>query len=66
MRRLQYIVDTIDSLNKNKIGVGLTKLTIAVLGDMCSGTIHQELEVTNEAHIVTQACMGGVLFLASS
>lgn len=62
VRMLQYIVDTIEGLNKNKIGVGLTKLTIAVLGDMCSGNIHQELEVTNEAHVVTQACMGGYVF----
>ncbi len=62
VRRFQYIADTIDRLNKHKIKVGLTKLTIAVLGDMCSGNIHEELEVSNEAHVVTQACMGGYVF----
>jgi len=62
VRRLQHIVDTIRKLNKHKINVGLTKLTVAVLGDMCAGNIHEELEITNEAHIVTQACMGGYVF----
>jgi len=48
-RRLEYMRDTVIRYKKlRESAYPVQKLTIAVIGDMLSGSIHEELEVTNE------------------
>jgi predicted phosphodiesterase len=55
MRRLSRIRDTIIRYKDLRASAYPTnKITVAVIGDMLSGTIHEELEVTNE-HPISEA-----------
>lgn len=52
LRRLEYVRDTVIRYRDLRATAYPTqKLTVAVNGDMLSGTIHEELEVTNERPI---------------
>jgi predicted phosphodiesterase/DNA-binding transcriptional MerR regulator len=47
-KRMNYLLDRtlrLKELHENNFGIG--KITVAVLGDMLSGNIHEELEITN-------------------
>jgi predicted phosphodiesterase len=47
-KRMEYIIDrTVRLLTLHQQNYPIGKLTIGVLGDMLSGNIHEELEVTN-------------------
>lgn len=55
-RRIQHVRDTtFRYLELRESVYPVNKITIAVLGDMLSGIIHEELEVTNEIVMVDQA-----------
>jgi hypothetical protein len=55
-RRIQHVRDTaFRYLELRENSYPVNKITIAVLGDMLSGIIHEELEVTNEIVMVDQA-----------
>ena len=55
-RRIEYVRDTTFKYHDLRTeSYPVSKITIAVLGDMLSGIIHEELEVTNEIVMVDQA-----------
>lgn len=55
-RRIEHVRDTAFRYQELRSEVyPIQKITIAVLGDMISGVIHEELEVTNEIVMVDQA-----------
>lgn len=64
-RRCAFYVDTITDIVRNKLlGYNLPKLHLAVLGDMLSGNIHDELTATNDLNIF-EATIAGARILAS-
>jgi hypothetical protein len=63
-RRIEYIRDaTLKFKELAEAAYPVPKITVAVLGDMISGIIHEELAVTNEVTMVEQANdMAHILF----
>lgn len=63
-RRIEYVRDsTLRYKELRSSGYPVDKLTVAVLGDMISGVIHEELEVNNEIVMVDQCTeMAHILF----
>lgn len=61
--RMEYLADGVRNfLTKNMAAHRFGTLHIFMLGDMVSGMIHEEIEATNELHIVDQVFAGALIF----
>ena len=63
-RRVQYLSDKVVDLLKNKLkGYNFEEIHVAMLGDMISGNIHEELMMTNE-YTVIESVHGAAIIMA--
>jgi hypothetical protein len=61
-KRFQYLIEKTISFTANNMSTyQFTEINVLCTGDMVSGTIHDELEATNELNIVEQATLGALV-----